>query len=148
MKRATKRDIIRRMNRILNTEWPKIHTLAKAEDCDKAVPPYFVVEVLEKPAKKELNLWFYDYTVIVTYNPKVFDQRKQLDMADRIEELVGMIFSANGRNLTVEEWESEFLDIKLTQCRFRLRETVNAVKAEVEPLMEDLDAQIKGGTNE
>lgn len=148
MKRATKRDIIRRMNGILNAEWPKIHTLAKAEDCDKAVPPYFVVEVLEKPAKKELNLWFYDYTVIVTYNPKVFDQRKQLDMADRIEELVGMVFSANGRNLTVEEWESEFLDTKLTQCRFRLRETVNAVRAEVEPLMEDLDVTIKGGSNE
>lgn len=148
MKRATKRDIIHRMNRILNTEWPKIHTLAKAEDCDKAVPPYFVVEVNEKPAKKELNLWFYDYTVIVTYNPKVFDQRKQLDVADRIEELVGMVFSANGRNLTVEEWESEFLDTKLTQCRFRLRETVNAVRAEVEPLMEDLDVTIKGGSNE
>ena len=139
MKRATKRDIIRRMNEILNAEWPKIHTLAKAEDCDKAVPPYFVVEVREHPAKKERNLWFYDYTVIVTYNPKVFDQRKQLDMADRIEELVGMIFSVNGRNLTVEDWESEFLDIKLTQCRFRLRETVNTVKAEVEPLMENLD---------
>lgn len=139
MKRATKADIMARMNEMLNAEWPEIHTLAKTEDCDRAIQPYFVVEVREHPAKKERNLWFYDYTVYITYNPRTFDQYEQLMLADRIEELVGMVFSTNGRNLTVEDWESEFLDSKLTQCQFRLKETVNAVKGEVEPMMEDLD---------
>lgn len=143
-----KSDIIKRVNEILKNEWPKVHRYA-LEANDKAIQPYFVVEVHQKPTKKERNLWFYDYTVYITYNPKVFDQSKQLAIADRLEELIGMVLSVNGRNLTVEDWESDFLDKTLTQCDFRLRDTENVVKAETEPMMEQFDMvyKEKGGLN-
>lgn len=141
MNRATKSDIRTRVNEILEAEWPDIGRKS-LEDCDRAIQPYFVVEVREKPVKKERNLWFYRYDVFITYNPRTFDQVKQSKMADRLEELIGMIFSVKGRHLTVEDWESEYLDKKLTQCQFSLRETVNVVKAETEEPMADLDITI------
>lgn len=141
MNRATKGDIRARVRNILKAEWPDVG-VKSLEDCDRAIQPYFVVEIREKPVKKERNLWFYDYSVYITYNPRTFDQVKQSKMADRLEELIGMIFSVKGRHLTVEDWESEYLDKKLTQCQFRLRETVNVVKAETEETMADLDMQI------
>ena len=83
MNRATKSDIRQRLNEILKAEWPKIRRVG-LEDCDKADPPYFLVEVREHPTKKERNLWFYNYDVYITYNPRVFDQVKQSEYFPRM----------------------------------------------------------------
>lgn len=88
--RVTYADIIREVNGILASAYPQI-TRYGNDTIDKAVPPYFFVELLPLGVNRETKMIRNKRaTVYITYIQRIPDQVDQLEKVETIMDALGM----------------------------------------------------------
>lgn len=115
-------DVVAAVNALLKTKYTEIKRYGR-ETVDKAVPPYFFVELVPgNIARESKNMFHNSCSVKITYNPKVRDDADNLTKVQEIWELLGMTIKINGRKLLVLDYDHDYVGTNnnILQIGFRL----------------------------
>lgn len=119
---VTYADILKKVNSLLKAQYQGIKRYGR-ETVDKAVPPYFFVEILPEAIDRESrNMFRNSCTVKITYNSRVRDDADNLAKAQEIWESLGMTLKINDRKLRVIDYDHEYVgeNNNILQIQFRL----------------------------
>ncbi len=119
---VTYSDIIAAVNALLKENYSDIKRYGR-ETVDKAVPPYFFVELVPGLIDRETrNMFHNSCSVKITYNPKVRDDADNLTKAQEIWEMLGMNIKINDRKLRVIDYDHDYVgkNENILQISFRL----------------------------
>ncbi len=115
-------DVIAAVNSLLKTKYTEIKRYGR-ETVDKAVPPYFFVELVPgNIARESKNMFHNSCSVKITYNSKVHDDADNLTKVQEIWELLGMTINIKGRKLLVLDYDHDYAGTNnnILQIGFRL----------------------------
>lgn len=115
-------DVIAAVNSLLKTKYTEIKRYGR-ETVDKAVPPYFFVELVPGNIVRESkNMFHNSCSVKITYNSKVHDDADNLTKVQEIWELLGMTINIKDRKLLVLDYDHDYAGANnnILQIGFRL----------------------------
>ena len=115
-------DVIAAVNSLLKTKYTEIKRYGR-ETVDKAVPPYFFVELVPGNIVRESkNMFHNSCSVKITYNSKVHDDADNLTKVQEIWELLGMTINIKDRKLLVLDYDHDYAGTNnnILQIGFRL----------------------------
>jgi hypothetical protein len=103
------KDIIKAVNTLLKTKYPEI-TRYGNDTVDKAVPPYFFVELIPAGINRaSKNMMHKACTVKITYVQKISNQSDNLTKTEEICDLLGMNIRINDRKLLILNYDHDFV---------------------------------------
>lgn len=103
------KDVIRAVNLLLKTKYPEL-TRYGNDTVDKAVPPYFFVELIPANINRaSKNMMHKACTVKITYVQRVPDQVDNLTKVEEICDLLGMLLTVNERRMLVLSYDHDFV---------------------------------------
>ncbi len=115
-------DVIAAVNGLLKTKYREITRYGR-DMVDKAVPPYFYVELVPGNIVRESKNMFHNSCIVkITYNQKVRDQVDNLTKVQEIWELLGMTIKIKSRKLLVLDYDHDYVGTNnnILQISFRL----------------------------
>lgn len=109
-------------------------------------PPCFFVEIIDHGSKAETkNFAKGGFTIKITYFQKEKNELDQLEKADEIKELFGLVFQVGKRRLTTGEYSHSFVgeysDILQINIDFDYKENIQ--KEDTVPLAEGISLNLK-----
>lgn len=110
--------------------------------------PCFFTEILDRGRKAETrNFAQGGFTIKITYFQTVQDEVDQLQKADEIKDLFGLIFCVEGRKLTVGEFSHDYIGEyqDILQISIDINYKENTQKADTAPIAREIGVEITQG---
>ena len=111
-------------------------------------PPCFFTEILDLGSKAETkNFAKGAFTIKITYFQKERNELDQLEKADEIKELFGMVFCVGDRKLTVGEFSHDYIGEyqDILQISIRIDYKENTYQKELAPVATEIGVNITQG---
>lgn len=111
-------------------------------------PPCFFTEILNKGSKSETkNFAKGGFTIKITYFQEETNELDQLEKADEIKELFGLVFHVGERKLTVGEFSHDFIGEyqDILQISIDVDYMENTQKEDMAPVANEINANVTQG---
>ena len=111
-------------------------------------PPCFFVEIIDHGSKAETkNFAKGGFTIKITYFQKEKNELDQLEKAEEIKELFGMVFCVGDRKLTVGEFSHDYIGEyqDILQISIRIDYKENTYQKELAPVATEIGVNITQG---
>lgn len=140
-------DIKKAVNRILKERYPPPQYKIYGQEIKEGYEtPCFFTEILDKGSRAETkNFAKGGFTVKIVYFQQEKNELDQLEKADEIKELFGLVFCVGNRKLTVGEFSHDFIGeySDILEISIDIDYMENTRKEETGPVMETVETYMK-----